>query len=114
MVVGSDARRQTHGERGAVAGAVAVPAMKSVEERRINWADQPVGDDTRVRRTPLTGDRVDASDRLRAEIVEGLRNEADGLVPISSSRLIIVAMSLAMSASGEEAPRRVEIPAGDC
>ena len=54
--------------------------MQDVEERRVARADQAVREHVRVRRAALTGDRVHALDVLRAEVVEGLRHEAHGLV----------------------------------
>ena len=42
--------------------------------------DEPVGEHVRMRRAALARDRVDALHVLRAEVVEGLRDEADRLV----------------------------------
>ena len=74
MTGGSD------GESAVVAGPVALVAVQDVEEGGVSWADQAVGVDVRVWGAPFSGDRVDPFDVLRAEVVENLRDQPDGLV----------------------------------
>ena len=54
--------------------------MQDVEEGGVARADDAVGVDVRMRRTALARDRVDTLHVLRTEVVQGLRDEADGLI----------------------------------
>ena len=68
--------RRADREGAVVAGAVAVEAVQDVEERGVAGADHAVGEHVRVRRAALAGDRVDALDVLRAQVVERLGDDA--------------------------------------
>ena len=73
-------RGAAHGEAPVVAGAVPVPTVQDVEERRVAGPDDAVGEHVGVRRAALAGDGVDALDVLGAEVVQPLGDKRNRFV----------------------------------
>src|SRR4030095_10979794 len=68
------------GEGPIVAGTIAVIAVQDIEKRRITGTKHAVGVHMRVRTAALTGDRVDAFNMFRAEIVKNFAHHSDAFV----------------------------------
>ena len=77
-------RRAADLECAVVAGAVAVVAVKDVEERRVAWSDDAIAVDVWVGCTPFSRDGVDTFDVLRAEVVQDFVDKPDALVLANS------------------------------
>ena len=78
--------RAADDERAVVAGPVAVEDVDDVEVRLVARADQPVGEDVRVRAAPLARDRVDRLDELRAHLEQARVRERHD-VALADARL---------------------------